>query len=95
VKEVSARNETPHLIIQKLGKKKSNGSWDASTEDITIAQIIEVADVQKERLTGKNLQNRCREVIGTCVAMRIKVEGLHPKEALQQISEGAFDAQLS
>ncbi len=91
---MSARNETPHLIIQKMGKKKSNGSWDACEEDISIQQIIEVAETQKERLTGKNLKNRCREVIGTCVAMRVRVEGLHPKEALTKISEGAFDAQL-
>ncbi len=91
---MSARNETPHLIVQKLGKKKSNGSWDEATEDLTIAQIIEVAEQQKERLTGKNLKNRCREVIGTCVAMRVRVDGMHPKEALIKISEGAYDAQF-
>ena len=25
---MSARNETPHKIIQSLGKKKCNGSWE-------------------------------------------------------------------
>ena len=92
---MSARNETPHKILQTLGQKKSNGSWDASTENMTMDQVKSVAESQKDRLTGKTLYARCREIMGTCVGMRIRVEGMEPKEALKAMSEGAFNEQFS
>ena len=92
---MSARNETPHKILQTLGQKKSNGSWDASTENMTMDQVKSVAESQKDRLTGKTLYARCREIMGTCVGMRIRVEGMEPKEALMAMSEGAFNEHFS
>ena len=61
---MSARNETPHVIIQTLGQKKCNGSWDASTEDLSMDQVKQVAEKQKDRLTGATLYARSREVMG-------------------------------
>ena len=88
---MSARNETPHVIIQTLGLKKCNGSWDASTENLSMEQVKQVAEKQKDRLTGSSVYARSREVMGTCVAMRVKVEGMEPKAALQAIEEGRFN----
>lgn len=85
---MSARNETPHVIIQTLGLKKCNGSWDASTENLSMEQVKQVAEKQKDRLTGSSLYARSREIMGTCVAMRVKVEGMEPKAALQAMEEG-------
>ena len=65
---MSARNETPHMILQTLGQKKCNGSWDASTENLSMDQVKQVAEKQKDRLTGATLYARSREVMGTCVA---------------------------
>ncbi|MBI87957.1 MAG: hypothetical protein CMB67_02870 [Euryarchaeota archaeon] len=92
---LSARNETPHKVIQALGKKKCNGSWEASIENLTMDQVKSIAEEQKGRLTGKSLYARCREVMGTCVAMRVRVEGLEPKVALKEMSEGAFNEHFS
>ena len=92
---MSARHETPHKVIPALGKKKCNGSWEASTENLTMDQVKSIAETQKERLTGKSVYARCREVMGTCVAMRVKVEGMEPKVALNAMSEGAFNEHFS
>ena len=54
-------------------------------------QVKPVAEKQKDRLTGTTLYARSREVMGTCVAMRVKVEGMEPKTALQEMKEGRFD----
>tara|TARA_B100001750_G_scaffold239134_1_gene246767 strand:+ start:3013 stop:3195 length:183 start_codon:yes stop_codon:yes gene_type:complete len=54
-------------------------------------QVKQVAEKQKDRLTGTTLYARSREVMGTCVAMRVKVEGMEPKTALQEMKEGRFD----
>tara|TARA_B100000929_G_C15172704_1_gene305765 strand:- start:9 stop:287 length:279 start_codon:yes stop_codon:yes gene_type:complete len=92
---MSARNETPHKVLQTLGQKKCNGSWDASTEDLSMDQVKSVAEAQKDRLTGKTLYARCREVMGTCVAMRVRIEGMEPKVALNAMSEGEFNEHFS
>tara|TARA_B100000929_G_C15429717_1_gene394233 strand:- start:330 stop:608 length:279 start_codon:yes stop_codon:yes gene_type:complete len=88
---MSARNETPHVIIQTLGQKKCNGDWDASTENLSMEQVKQVAEKQKDRLTGSSVYARSREIMGTCVAMRVKVEGMEPKAALQAMEEGRFN----
>jgi ribosomal protein L11 len=88
---MSARNETPHVIIQTLGQKKCNGDWDASTENLSMEQVKQVAEKQKDRLTGSSVYARSREVMGTCVAMRVRVEGMEPKAALQAMEEGRFN----
>ena len=92
---MSARNETPHKVLQELGQKKCNGSWDASTENLSMDQIKSVAETQRDRLTGKTLYARCREVMGTCVAMRVRVEGMEPKAALNAMTEGEYNEHIS
>ena len=94
-KHMSARNETPHKVVQALGKKKCNGSWDEASENLTMDQIKKIANEQEERLTGSNLYARCREVMGTCVAMRVKIEGYAPKEALERMTKGEFSEHFS
>ena len=79
------------MVIKELGKKKCNGSWEESTENLTMDQIKSLAETQKDRLTGKNMFSRCREVMGTCVSMRVKIEGLEPKAALKAMSEGEYN----
>ena len=91
---MSARNETPHKVVQALGKKKCNGSWEESTENLTMDQVKGIAEEQKDRLTGKSLRALPRSN-GTCVAMRVKVEGMEPKMALNAMSEGEFSEHFS
>jgi large subunit ribosomal protein L11 len=88
---MSARNETPHIIIQTLGAKKCNGDWESASENLSMNQVKQIADKQKDRLTGATLYARSREIMGTCVSMRVNVEGLSPKDALAAMAEGRFD----
>ena len=88
---MSARNETPHIIIQTLGAKKCNGDWESASENLSMDQVKQIADKQKGHLTGATLYARSREIMGTCVSMRVNVEGLSPKDALAAMAEGRFD----
>ena len=92
---MSARNETPNKVIQMRGQKTCNGSWEEATENLTMDQVKQLAEGQKDRLTGANLYARCREIMGTCVSMRVNVEGMSPKDALQAMSEGKFSEHFS
>ena len=84
---------TSKLIIKALGVEKCNGSMDAATENVPVEKAIEVAKQKggEGHLTGADLKAQTREVIGTCVSMRVKVDGLWPKEALEVISNGDWN----
>jgi len=92
---MSARDETPHTVLKKLGQKKCNGSWDASTENMTIQQIIEVSETKKDKLTGASQKARALEVMGTCVSMRVNIEGMRPKEAIAAVKNGDYDSEFN
>ena len=84
---------TSKLIIKALGVEKCNGSMDAATENLPLEKAIEVAKQKagEGHLTCADLKAQTREVIGTCVSMRVKVDGLWPKEALEVISNGDWN----
>ena len=47
---MSARNETPHKVVQALGKKKCNGSWEEASENLTMDQVKKIVTEQEEEL---------------------------------------------
>ena len=79
------------LIKKKLGIQKCNGSFETATEDLPITDAVAVAKEKAEHITGANLKAKTKEVIGTCVSMRVRVEGRWGKEACRAIDDGEFD----
>ena len=88
---------TSKLIIKQLGVQKCNGSLDAAVENLTLEQAMNVAREKADlgHLTGADLKAQTREVIGTCVSMRVKVEGHWANEALAIISKGEWDERFN
>ena len=82
---------TAELVKKALGVKKGNGSMEATTEDLPLEKAIGVAKDKAGDLTGADLKAMTREVIGTCVAMRVKIDGHWPKDALKIIENGEWD----
>ena len=83
------------LILRELGLDKGSGS--AGTHrigNLTIDQAIKVANMKQENLLGKQLKQKTKEVIGTCVSMCITVEGKKPQEIQKAIDEGKFDTKF-
>jgi len=46
-------------------------------------------------LTGADLKAQTREIIGTCVSMRVKIDGHWANEALTIISNGDWDERFN
>ena len=88
---------TSELIKKALGVAKCNGSLEAATEDMSLEKAMEVARQKAGdgHLTGADLKAQTREVIGTCVSMRVKIEGLWAKDALTTISNGDWDERFA
>ena len=86
---------TSKLLIKALGVPKCNGSMEAAVEALPLEKAIEVAKQKSADLTGNNLKMKTREVIGTCVSMRVKIDGHWPKEALEIIARGEWDERFN
>ena len=88
---------TSELIIKALGVKKCNGSLETAVEDLSLEKAMDVAR-QKNKdgpLTGADLKAQTREVIGTCVSMRVKIDGMWAKDALTTIEKGEWDERFA
>lgn len=83
------------LILKELGLEKGSGS--AGTHkigDLTVDQAIKVAKMKYDNLLGKELKQKTKEVIGTCVSIGITVEGKKPQEIQKAIDEGEYDSKF-
>ena len=83
------------LILKELGLEKGSGS--AGTHkigDLSVDQAIKVAKMKYDNLLGKELKQKTKEIIGTCVSVGISVEGKTPQEIQKAIDEGEFDSKF-
>jgi large subunit ribosomal protein L11 len=72
----------------------TKGSGASGTEwagDVTIDSIIKVANTKIEKSYASSLKSVSKTIIGTCVALGVKIEGKTPKEMTAEINEGKWD----
>ena len=83
------------LILKELNLEKGSGSAGThKVGNITVDQAIKVAKMKQDNLLGKELKQKTKEVIGTCVSLGITVEGKKPQEIQKSIDEGKFDSKF-
>jgi len=80
------------LIMKEAGIKKGSGA--SGTEwagDVTMDGIVKVANTKLEKSYASSLKSVVKTIIGTCVALGVKIEGKTPKEMTAEINEGKWD----
>ena len=83
---------TSALVMKELKLDKASGeNRQVFAGDMTIQQLIRVANMKQTSILGKDLKNRCMEVAGTCVSMGIQIKGLDPKVAQAEMKAGKWD----
>ena len=97
-KEYDIKIGTPpaSALIKKeadIAKGASNPKTD-QVADLSIVQLIKIAKMKEDALLGKDLKQKIKEIVGTCQSMGVLVEGVHASEAIVQINEGKFDAEI-
>jgi len=81
------------LILDKIGIEKGSGEPHSNkVADLKIKEAKEIAEMKDDDLLGKNLKQKTKEVIGSCVSMGITVDKKDPREAQRLIDEGAYDS---
>jgi large subunit ribosomal protein L11 len=84
---------TSALIIKEMGLEKGSGDKNA-VGNLTIDQVVKIANIKRRGLLSKNLKNAVREVIGTAGTLGATIEGMPSKEAQLAVAGGRFDKQL-
>ena len=80
------------LIMKEAGIQKGSGT--SGTEwvgDVTMDAIIKVANTKLEKSYASSLKSVAKTIIGTCLALGVKIEGKTPKEMTVEINEGKWD----
>ena len=83
------------LIFKELGLEKGSGSAGThKVGNLTVDQAIKVAKMKYDNLLGKELKQKTKEVIGTCVSIGVTVEGKKPQVIQKAIDDGEFDSKF-
>jgi len=83
------------LILKEAGIQKGSGA--SGTEwvgDVSIDIIAKIANTKLEKSYASSLKAVAKTIIGTCLALGIKIEGKTPKEITAEINEGKYDEKL-
>ncbi|MCF7871789.1 50S ribosomal protein L11 [Candidatus Woesearchaeota archaeon] len=84
------------LIKQESGIQKGSGKPMVDfVADLAIEQIIKIAKMKEDALTGKTMKERVKEIAGTCASMGVKIEGVPAIDAIKQINEGKYDQEIT
>ena len=83
------------LILNELGAEKGSGSPSThKIGNLSIDQAIKVAKMKYDNLLGKEIKQKTKEIIGTCITLGVNVEGKNPKQIQKEIDEGEYDAKF-
>jgi len=84
------------LIMKEAGISKGSGTSGTQwVGDVTLDAVIKVANTKLDKSYASSLKSVAKTIIGTCLALGVKVEGKTPKEITAEINEGKWDAKFS
>lgn len=83
------------LIKKEIGLEKgSSKAREENVGNISIDQIIKIAQSKQESLLSTDTKKAVKEVLGACVSMGIHVEGKEATEVQKEIDEGVHDDKI-
>ncbi len=85
---------TSALIKKEIGVEKISYAAEAPSYNATFEQVLKVARMKEKSMLANNFENAVREVIGTCVSSKIKIEGIPAKEFMKKFITGEFKEQM-
>lgn len=81
---------TSALIIKEMGVEKGSGDKTV-VGDITMQQVLKIANIKRKGLLSKTMKHAASEVIGTAGSLGATIEGMSSKEAQLALSSGKYD----
>jgi large subunit ribosomal protein L11 len=83
---------TSALIVKEAEIQKGSGKPNVErVGNLSMQQVMKIAQIKRKELLAKNLKSAIKEIIGSCVSMGITIDGKNPKDILKEINEGKYD----
>ncbi len=77
--------QTSALILKELKIEKGAKTKEEIVGNITLDQIKKIA--KSKDLLGNSLENKVKQVLGTCKSMGVTCEGQNPVEVIKKIND--------
>ena len=83
---------TAALVKDKAGFETGSGvPQEEFVADLSVEEVIEVAEQKLPDLLAYDLKNAAKEVVGTCTSLGVTIEGENPREFKEKIDAGEYD----
>ncbi len=84
------------LIKKEAELKKGSGNPEKDlVGELIIEQVIKIAKMKEDDLSGVDLKQKVKEILGTCNSMGVKVEDTRAVETIKKVDNGDFDKEIS
>ena len=74
----------------KRQRKKEKGAVFKHTGNLPFDQIKKIAEKMREKSLAREMKGTIKEVLGTCVAVGITVDGKSPKDVQKEVDAGKY-----
>jgi len=79
------------LVKQEAHIEKGSGSPESDlVADLKIEQVIKIAKMKKDNLSGKDMFAMVKEIAGTCNSMGVMIEGKRAVHTIADINSGMY-----
>ncbi len=86
---------TASLLLKELGVEKGSiNSSEKKSGDLTLEQVVNVANAKKEIFLAKTFKNAVKTVLGTALSIGATVEGKDPRDIQKRIDTGEYDDKI-
>ena len=87
---------TAELVKDEAGFETGSGEPQKNfVADLSVDQVIQIAEQKHPDLLAYDLKNAAKEVVGTCASLGVTIEGNDPREFKERIDEGDYDDQFA
>ncbi|MBS7653519.1 MAG: 50S ribosomal protein L11 [Candidatus Bathyarchaeia archaeon] len=84
---------TSALIVKEAEIQKGSGKPNVErVGNLSMQQVVKIAQIKRKELLAKNLRSAVKEIIGSCVSMGVTIDGKNPKDVLKEIDEGKYNS---
>lgn len=86
---------TASLLLKEVGVEKgSSNPGEEKIGNLTLDQIISVANTKKEIFLDKTFETGVKTVLGTALSVGLTVEGEDPRIIQERINNGEYDDKI-
>ena len=83
---------TAELVKDEAGFDTGSGEpQEEFVADLTVDQVIQIAEQKRSDLLSYDLRNATKEVVGTCTSLGVTIEGEDPREFKGRLDAGEYD----